>query len=144
MTFFQWSEADRPLVRSYLVGETSELMLWYAQLTGKPWLRGPFPCTPNIVDIERTYEEAFSQWRRLVSRGREQRGSSSAAAEAASAGRDDAASDASEDDDPGAEMDAGEAAVNAQLTGASNAEELAEAQIERMIASWEDPSIGIA
>ena len=73
MTFFQWSEADRPLVRSYLVGETSELMLWYAQLTGKPWLRGPFPCTPNIVDIERTYEEAFSQWRRLVSRGREQR-----------------------------------------------------------------------
>ena len=58
--------------------------------------------------------------------------------------RDDAASDASEDDDPGAEMDAGEAAVNAQLTGASNAEELAEAQIERMIASWEDPSIGIA
>ena len=118
-------------------------MLWYAQLTGKPWLRGPFPCTPNIVDIERTYEEAFSQWRRLVSRGREQRGSSSAAAEAASAGRDDAASDASEDD-PGAEMDAGEAAVNAQLTGASNAEELAEAQIERMIASWEDPSIGIA
>ena len=39
-------------------------MLWYAQLTGKPWLRGPFPCTPNIVDIERTYEEAFSQWRR--------------------------------------------------------------------------------
>ena len=53
--------------------------------------------TPNIVDIERTYEEAFSQWRRLVSRGREQRGSSSAAAEAASAGRDDAASDASEE-----------------------------------------------
>ena len=51
---------------------------------------------------------------------------------------------ARKDDDPGAEMDAEEAAVNAQLTGASNAEELAEAQIERMIASWEDPSIGIA
>ena len=119
-------------------------MLWYAQLTGKPWLRGPFPCTPNIVDIERTYEEAFSQWRRLVSRGREQRGSSSAAADAASAGRDDAASDASEDDDPGAEMDAEEEAVNAHLAGASNAEQLAEASWERMIASWEDPSIGIA
>lgn len=57
------------LVRSRLVSETSELMVWYAQVTGKPWLRGPFPCTPTCIDEEVTFERAFSQWRRLVMRG---------------------------------------------------------------------------
>ena len=97
--------------------------------------------TPNIVDIERTYEEAFSQWQPAESSAGRPRRRRKRRVRVAMMRR---ATRARKDDDPGAEMDAEEAAVNAQLTGASNAEELAEAQIERMIASCEDPSIGIA
>jgi len=67
------------MIRKWLVSESSELMVWYAQMTGQPWLRGgyqsrglkcgPFPCSPTFLDIEVTFEKAFSQWRRLVMRG---------------------------------------------------------------------------
>lgn len=41
-----------------LVHETSELELWYAQLTGRQWM-GRFP-----YGIEICFEQAFSLWRR--------------------------------------------------------------------------------
>ena len=63
------------LVRSYLVSETSELLRWYAQLTGKLWLPwhqlqrkddAGYIFQLTIFDLECVFEKAFSQWRQLL------------------------------------------------------------------------------
>ena len=63
------------LMRSYLVSETSELLRWYAQLTGKLWLPwhqlqskddAGYIFQLTIFDLECVFEKAFSQWRQLV------------------------------------------------------------------------------
>ena len=60
------------IVRSLQVSETSEVMVWYAQVMGKPWCApGPFPRTLSIQGIQVEFEEAFSRWRRLWQRGGE-------------------------------------------------------------------------
>ena len=84
---YKVSSHSNTLTRDHLVSETSEVLLWYAQLTGKLWLGLPgyritnpndrcgervdaYPLTVKIIDIEVTFERAFSQWRHLVmSRG---------------------------------------------------------------------------
>ena len=57
-------------VRQWLLDETSELLVWYAQVMGRMWLGlGSYPRAPSIECIEVGFEKAFSRWRQLAMRG---------------------------------------------------------------------------
>ena len=149
-TTIAWN--DGRLVRSYLVSESSELMLWYAQVVGKPWLRGPFPCTPAIIDIEDGFNKAFKQWRRLVDSAEKSEASTSASVEQ-EGGEEGEESEDSQDSEEGEEGEEdGEAQFNADekahevwmrahLRDDQKAEALADAIQEREFARLEDPDL---
>ena len=52
-----------------LLSETSELVVWYAQVMGESWLGARYPCKVTAYAIDIVFEKAFRQWRKLLDRG---------------------------------------------------------------------------